>query len=529
MRHQQRHGGKQVRARCQPDNVAHLPQVIAKGAKGAADHGVGFAPAQQHGGNQRGVAAQLGARQFRRDTVAAHQRAVFVPGFAIALVAFGVDEVKILPGHQRDAQTLDAPFDDFRAPDQNRARQPFVDDRARGVQHALVLAFGEDDALVFGRDGFGGAEHRLHDDAGMVDEGGKLFDIGGEVFDGARGHARIHRRFGDRRGDAHNQARVEGFRDDVFGAERKFFAAIGGGDFVVLPGAGKLGNGGDTGELHFFGDGGRAHIQRATENEGEAQHVVDLVRVVRTPGGDDAIRTGAFGVFRADFRVRVGERENQRARRHFLHHFGFEHAGRGQPKEHVRAFDDVGQCARIGFLRVAGFGRLHVWLAPFIDDAARIAHVDVAPVNAQGDHQVQAGNRRRARAGADQFDLGNILFHDAQPVEQPGGGDDGGAVLVVVKDGDFHALAQFFFDVKTFRRLDVFQIDAAQRGFERGDDVDEFVRVVLVQFNVEDIDVGEFFEQAALAFHHRLGRQRANVAQPQHCRAVGDHGDQIAA
>ena len=102
-------------------------------------------------------------------------------------------------------------------------------------------------------------------------------------------------------------------------------------------------------------------------------------------------------------------------------------------------------------------------------------------------------------------------------------------MLVVVKDGDFHALAQFFFDVKTFRRLDVFQIDAAQRGFERGDDVDEFVRIVLVQFNVEDIDVGEFFEQTPLAFHHRLGRQRANVAQPQHCRAVGDHGDQIAA
>ena len=51
----------------------------------------------------------------------------------------------------------------------------------------------------------------------------------------------------------------------------------------------------------------------------------------------------------------------------------------------------------------------------------------------------------------------------------------------------------------------------------------------LVDLDVEDVDAGELLEQDALAFHHRLGGERADVAQAQHGRAVGDDGDQIAA
>ena len=51
----------------------------------------------------------------------------------------------------------------------------------------------------------------------------------------------------------------------------------------------------------------------------------------------------------------------------------------------------------------------------------------------------------------------------------------------------------------------------------------------LVDFDVEDVDAGEFLEQHALAFHHRLGGQRADIAQAQHGGAVGDDGHQVAA
>ena len=51
----------------------------------------------------------------------------------------------------------------------------------------------------------------------------------------------------------------------------------------------------------------------------------------------------------------------------------------------------------------------------------------------------------------------------------------------------------------------------------------------LGDLDVEDVDAGELLEQDALAFHHRLGGQRADVAQAQHGGAVGDHRHQVAA
>ena len=54
-------------------------------------------------------------------------------------------------------------------------------------------------------------------------------------------------------------------------------------------------------------------------------------------------------------------------------------------------------------------------------------------------------------------------------------------------------------------------------------------RVLRVDLEVEDVDVGELLEQAGLALHHRLAGERADVAQPQHRGAVGDHRDQVAA
>ena len=51
----------------------------------------------------------------------------------------------------------------------------------------------------------------------------------------------------------------------------------------------------------------------------------------------------------------------------------------------------------------------------------------------------------------------------------------------------------------------------------------------LRHLDVEDVDAGEFLEQNRLAFHHRLGRQRADRAEAQHGRAVGEHRDQVLA
>ncbi len=107
--------------------------------------------------------------------------------------------------------------------------------------------------------------------------------------------------------------------------------------------------------------------------------------------------------------------------------------------------------------------------------------------------------------------------------------DDRRAVLVVVEDGDLHALAQHALDLEALGRLDVLEVDAAEGRLQRGDDLDQFLRVRAVDLDVVDVDPGEFLEQDRLAFHHRLGGERADIAEAQHRRPVGEHRHQILA
>ena len=48
-------------------------------------------------------------------------------------------------------------------------------------------------------------------------------------------------------------------------------------------------------------------------------------------------------------------------------------------------------------------------------------------------------------------------------------------------------------------------------------------------FQVDRIDVGEALEQHRLAFHHRLGGERPEIAEAEDRRAVGDHRHHVAA
>ena len=107
-----------------------------------------------------------------------------------------------------------------------------------------------------------------------------------------------------------------------------------------------------------------------------------------------------------------------------------------------------------------------------------------------------------------------------QRVDQPGGGDDGRAVLVVMENRDLQTLAKLLLDDETFRRLDVFQIDPAKAWRQHRDGIDKFVGVMRVDLKVEAVDIGEFLEQNGLAFHHRLRGGGADVAEAEYCRAV---------
>ncbi|MNN47938.1 hypothetical protein D3C81_1623820 [compost metagenome] len=83
-------------------------------------------------------------------------------------------------------------------------------------------------------------------------------------------------------------------------------------------------------------------------------------------------------------------------------------------------------------------------------------------------------------------------------------------------------------DLEALGRLDVFQVDAAEGDGDALDGVDEGLRAFRIHFDIEHVDAGEALEQHALAFHHRLGRQRAEVAQAENRGAVGNHRHQVA-
>ena len=142
--------------------------------------------------------------------------------------------------------------------------------------------------------------------------------------------------------------------------------------------------------------------------------------------------------------------------------------------------------------------------------------------------QLGAGDGGRAGAVDDHADVLGLAAGEEEGVDDAGGSDDGGAMLVIVKDRNVHPFLQRRFDDEAFGRLDVLKVDAAKARLHQLDGVDKALDVFGRQLDVDRIDVGEALEQHRLAFHHRLRRQRAQIAEPQDRRAVRDDGDEIA-
>ncbi len=167
--------------------------------------------------------------------------------------------------------------------------------------------------------------------------------------------------------------------------------------------------------------------------------------------------------------------------------------------------------------------------AALVDVAAGVEHGDVFGMHAHALVEVGAGDGGCARAGDDHAHVFGLLAGDFERVHHARGGDDGGAVLVVVEDRDVHFFLEGFLNVEAFRGLDVFKVDAAKGRLHGLDYFDEFVGIADVEVDVEHVHVGEDLEEHALAFHDRLACGRADVAETQNGGAVGHHGHEVAA
>src|ERR1700729_4283703 len=147
---------------------------------------------------------------------------------------------------------------------------------------------------------------------------------------------------------------------------------------------------------------------------------------------------------------------------------------------------------------------IHALLTTAIDDAFRVAQDDVGGLESHRLDQVETSDAGGAGAVANEPRVLNVAPGQMHGVDHPRGGDDRGAVLIVMKDRDIHHLAQALFDVEALWSLDVFEIDSAERRPKVSNSVPEFVRILGSDFQVDRIDVGEALEEDSLAFHHRL-------------------------
>ncbi len=338
------------------------------------------------------------------------------------------------------------------------------------MQHPHLLAFRQHHALWrLARLG----EDRLHKQVGFIDEFGQLLAVGVEILNGPGRHARLHRGARHRRRDLHDQARIERFRYQIVRSEAKILVVIGGSDHIALLRLRQRGDGVHRRQLHLFVDSSRPDVERAAKNKREAEHVVDLIREVGAAGADDGVGAHRLRQRRHNFRLRVGQRQDERIARHLLHHFRRQHARPRAAEKDIGVFNHLFQPARtVIFDGVGGLGGRHIRFAIAVDYPFRIAYHDVALLHAERHQQVQAGDSRGARARNHQPHLANRFLDNTQPVEHCGGADNRRAVLVVVKYRDLHALAQLLLDIEALWRFDILQVDTAKSGLQCGDNVD---------------------------------------------------------
>ncbi len=254
--------------------------------KGAADHAVGFATLHHDRRNRGGVGAHDRLCQIGRDALTFHQAVVGFPVVVVTRIVFGVHDLKIDLRTDFQASAFATAFDDFGTTDEDRGLCGFLKNSLSGTQNAFVFALGEYDAT---RRGAGGFEHGAHEERGFKDRPVEAFLILRHIVERGFRDAGFHRGLCHSGGHNAHETRVEGFGDQVVGAKGQFLALIRGSSFGAGGCAGEGGDAFNASDLHFVVDLCRAHVEGTAEDEREAEHVVHLVRVVRTACRDDRI------------------------------------------------------------------------------------------------------------------------------------------------------------------------------------------------------------------------------------------------
>ena len=126
---------------------------------------------------------------------------------------------------------------------------------------------------------------------------------------GLRATPEVHRGFRNRGWNLADETRIEGRGDDVVGTITQA-PAVDFGHRIRHIGARQLRERLGRRDFHRLIDGPGLNVERAAEDVGEAEHVVDLVRIVRAACGDDGVVADLGDLLRRDFGVGVRHGED---------------------------------------------------------------------------------------------------------------------------------------------------------------------------------------------------------------------------
>ena len=150
---------------------------------------------------------------------------------------------------------------------------------------------------------------------------------------------------------------------------------------------------------------------------------------------------------------------------------------------------------------MGGFPLIHSLGAALVDHPLGIGEDHILMWDAHRFDELDARNRRCTGAVADEFDAFEVAAGDRQRIDEAGGSDDRGAVLIVMEDRNVHELAQAVLYDEAVRRLDVLKIDATECGAEIADRADELIDVARIDLEIDRIDIGKPLEENRFAFH----------------------------
>ena len=508
----------------QAKNLKGRQQTLPVVARQATDDGIGLADLHQHGSEVAPaphVAQCLGTGQplalaFGEQVVGKF----FQP--PCLLRRHGIQDFHV---RQFDAVLLNQSEDALAVAEQNGLHNPFVPGRLHGLEDLIMIGLCEDNAL--------GVTARPT--AEVADEGVVLTESAGQnplvvvpIADGLPGHTALHGSQRHSRGDRGDEPRIHRLGDDEIHAESQTALVIGFVDLIGHILLGERGDGANRRHLHGVVDRCGPNVHGPPEDEGEAQDVVDLIRMVAAAGGHDDIRPRVLGFGVRNLRIGIGEGKDDGLLRHAADHVAVDESTPAQAEEHVGPLKGVGEIGeRLLGMRQSLLARPEA-LPSRMDVALAVEHRDVLQPNPELHVEVEAGHGRRASTTDHEPHVFGLLPGEFQCVDQGRTTDDGGAMLVIVHDRDVEFFLEATLDFKSFWGLDVLEVDAPEGGCNGLHRLDEGVHVGSIHFDVKAVEVSKDLEQDPLALHHRLAGIGTDVPQSQHGGAIADHRDEVA-